>query len=230
MAHALSTQILVEQAKVQNFARLYVSLPFDDPAGVEFGNTCARLRLMGTPIGPCDLMIASIAKVNQLILVTHNTNELGAAFPAFGWRIGKSRESNNRHLLGRAHTVTGSMHLVEAGRQQLLLDCGLFQGKRAEAWQRNKDFPFAPSDIDAVVLSHAHIDHCGNLPNLVRRGFRGADLLHAGDCATSLPIMLADSAKIQEEDADHLNRHRQPGEIRSSSRSTTTATCAAPCN
>src|SRR4051812_892780 len=74
---------------------------------------------------------------------------------------------------GAARTVTGSMHLVEAGGKSVLLDCGLFQGNRAESLARNRTFPFRPKEIDAVLLSHAHIDHCGNLPNLVRQGFRG---------------------------------------------------------
>jgi metallo-beta-lactamase family protein len=107
--------------------------------------------------------------------------------------------------------VTGSMHLIEAGRQKILLDCGLFQGRRAESWQRNKTFPFPPSSIDAVILSHAHIDHCGNLPNLVKRGFRGP--IYCTPATRDLiAVMLADSAKIQEEDASHLNRNRRPGE------------------
>ncbi len=112
---------------------------------------------------------------------------------------------------GAARTVTGSMHLVEAGRHKLLLDCGLFQGHRAEAWQRNKQFPFNPSDIDLVVLSHAHIDHCGNLPHLVRRGFRGP-IFCTPATRDLTALMLADSAKIQEEDASHLNRHHRPGD------------------
>src|SRR5215475_4292789 len=112
---------------------------------------------------------------------------------------------------GAAHTVTGSMHLVEAGRQKILLDCGLFQGKREESWRRNKDFPFSPSDVDIVILSHAHIDHCGNLPHLVRRGFRGP--IYCTPATRDLTaLMLADSAKIQEEDAAHLNRHRRPND------------------
>src|ERR1041385_4523974 len=74
---------------------------------------------------------------------------------------------------GAARTVTGSMHLVQDGRTKILLDCGFFQGKRLEAWKRNSEFPFSPSDIDILVLSHAHIDHCGNIPHLVRRGFKG---------------------------------------------------------
>src|SRR5947209_9407735 len=74
---------------------------------------------------------------------------------------------------GAARTVTGSMHRLDACGQSLLLDCGLFQGRRAEGATRNRAFPFRPKDIDAVVLSHAHIDHCGNLPNLVKQGFTG---------------------------------------------------------
>src|SRR6516162_5483952 len=74
---------------------------------------------------------------------------------------------------GATRSVTGSMHLVEACGQSLLLDCGLLQGSRAESIRLNREFPFRPRDIDAVLLSHAHIDHCGNLPNLVRQGFAG---------------------------------------------------------
>src|SRR5439155_6740807 len=74
---------------------------------------------------------------------------------------------------GAARTVTGSMHQVEACGQSLLLDCGLFQGRRDDALERNRAFPFRPRDLDAVLLSHAHIDHCGNLPNLVSQGFAG---------------------------------------------------------
>ncbi len=112
---------------------------------------------------------------------------------------------------GAAHTVTGSMHLVEVGNRKLLLDCGLFQGRRSEAARRNRDFPFSPSDIDAVVLSHAHIDHCGNLPNLVKQGFHGP--IYCTPATRDLiAVMLADSAKIQEEDAAHLNKRRERGE------------------
>jgi metallo-beta-lactamase family protein len=108
---------------------------------------------------------------------------------------------------GAAHTVTGSMHLLDTGREKVLLDCGLYQGRRSEARERNCCFPFAPKDIAAVILSHAHIDHCGNLPNLVRQGFRGT--IYCTPATRDLAaIMLADSAKIQAEDADYLNRKR----------------------
>jgi metallo-beta-lactamase family protein len=112
---------------------------------------------------------------------------------------------------GAARTVTGSMHLVRAGGKTFLLDCGLYQGKRAEAWQRNSQFPFPPKSIDAVVLSHAHMDHCGNLPNLVRQGFPGP--IYCTPATRDLTaIMLADSAKIQQEDAAYLNKKRPKGE------------------
>jgi metallo-beta-lactamase family protein len=114
---------------------------------------------------------------------------------------------------GAARTVTGSMHLVEAGGQRFLLDCGLFQGRRAESRRRNEDFPFRPKDIDAVILSHAHVDHCGNLPNLVKQGFTGP--IWCTPATRDLAgVMLGDAAKIQEEDADYLNRKREKGEPR----------------
>ena len=74
---------------------------------------------------------------------------------------------------GAAGTTTGSQHLIEVNGQRILLDCGLYQGRRAEAFERNRHFPFTPSSIDCVVLSHTHIDHSGNLPNLSKQGFTG---------------------------------------------------------
>jgi metallo-beta-lactamase family protein len=92
------------------------------------------------------------------------------------------------------------MHLVEVGDRKLLLDCGLYRGQREEARRRNSRFPFTPSDIDAVILSHAHVDHCGNLPNLVRQGFSGP--IYCTPATRELvAVMLADSARIQESDA-----------------------------
>src|SRR5262245_27406300 len=114
-------------------------------------------------------------------------------------------------FFGAARTVTGSMHLLEACGQLILLECGLFQGPRAEEYRRNREFPFRPKDIDAVVLSHAHIDHCGNLPNLVKQGFRGQIWCTPATRALAA-VMLGDSAKIQEEDAEYLNRKRAKGE------------------
>ena len=101
--------------------------------------------------------------------------------------------------LGAARTVTGSMHLIEAGGRRVLLDCGLFRGAKDETRRRNDDFPFDPSALDAVVLSHAHSDHCGNLPNLVRSGFTGP--IWCTPATRELTeIMLADSARIRDED------------------------------
>src|SRR3954452_4325515 len=101
---------------------------------------------------------------------------------------------------GAAQTVTGSMHLVEAAGQKILLDCGLFLGNRSEQRERNRNFPFEPADIDAVIVSHAHVDHCGNLPNLVRQGFAGP-IYCTPATRDLLEVMLADAARIQEADA-----------------------------
>jgi len=112
---------------------------------------------------------------------------------------------------GAAGGVTGSMHLLEVGNHKVLLDCGLHQGRREEARQRNSHFPFHPDQIDAVILSHAHIDHCGNLPTLVRQGFNGP-IFCTPPTRDLLSVMLADSAKIQEEDAAHINIARNYAE------------------
>src|SRR5204863_2620480 len=102
-------------------------------------------------------------------------------------------------------------HQLTANGKTILLDCGLFQGKRSEAFRRNREFPFRAKDIGAVILSHAHVDHCGNLPNLVRRGFAGPIYCTPATRALAA-VMLGDAAKIQEEDAAYLNRHRDRGE------------------
>jgi metallo-beta-lactamase family protein len=110
-------------------------------------------------------------------------------------------------FLGAAQTVTGSRHLISINGHRLLLDCGLYQGHRADTYERNLHFPFDPSGVDAVVLSHAHIDHCGNLPNLVKQGFRGP--IHATHPTTHLTdITLRDSGHIQEADIAYLNKKR----------------------
>jgi metallo-beta-lactamase family protein len=100
---------------------------------------------------------------------------------------------------GAARTVTGSMHLVEAEGRKILLDCGSFRGRRDEPRQR-RPFPFAPSTIDAVVLSHAHSDHCGNLPLLVRQGFTGP-IYCTSATGDLLAVMLSDAGRVHEEDA-----------------------------
>src|SRR5712692_5901185 len=99
------------------------------------------------------------------------------------------------------------MHLVEAANERLLLDCGLFQGRRADAHEINSRFPFAPSSIDAVLLSHAHLDHCGNLPTLVREGFRGQ--IYCTPATRDLTaLILRDSAKVQRQDIEFVNKIR----------------------
>jgi metallo-beta-lactamase family protein len=108
---------------------------------------------------------------------------------------------------GAAHTVTGSQHLLEINGHRLLLDCGLYQGRREETYSRNLNFAYDPRSVDAVILSHAHIDHCGNLPNFVRRGYDGP--IYAVRATVDLAtIMLADSGRIQESDAEFVNKKR----------------------
>ncbi len=104
-------------------------------------------------------------------------------------------------FLGAVQSVTGSMHLVDTGRHRVLLDCGLILGHHPDIWQRNRKFPFDPRTIDAVILSHAHIDHCGNLPNLVAQGYQGP-IYCTPPTHDLLGIMLSDSARIQEEEAE----------------------------
>ncbi len=111
------------------------------------------------------------------------------------------------HFLGATRTTTGSMYLLELNDQRVLLECGFFQGKREEAMERNRHFPFDPRTVNVMVLSHAHIDHCGNLPNLVRQGFTGS--IYCTYATRDLcSIMLVDSAKIQRADADFVSRTR----------------------
>ena len=108
---------------------------------------------------------------------------------------------------GAAQTVTGSQHLLEINGRRLLLDCGLYQGRRSETYARNLTFVFDPRSVDAVILSHAHIDHCGNLPNLVKNGYEGP--IYAVPATVDLAtIMMADSGRIQESDAEFVNRKR----------------------
>jgi metallo-beta-lactamase family protein len=109
---------------------------------------------------------------------------------------------------GAAQTVTGSMHMLEFAGGRLLMDCGLFQGRRRDAKRFNTEFPADPSKIDVVLLSHAHIDHSGLLPKLYKDGFRGrvfATRATRALCAR----MLADSAHIQQKDAEWVNRRER---------------------
>ena len=109
---------------------------------------------------------------------------------------------------GAAQTVTGSMHLVEADGHRLLLDCGMAQGRRKEKKKLNSEFPFQPEKIDAVVLSHAHLDHSGKLPMLVKKGFSGS-IFSTSATRDLCSAMLADSASLQEMDARYVNRQNE---------------------
>jgi metallo-beta-lactamase family protein len=104
--------------------------------------------------------------------------------------------------------VTGSKHLLTSGKHSLLLECGLFQGHRDEAEHTNRNFPFKARDIEHCVVSHAHIDHVGNVPNLVKYGFRGKILMTRGSVQLA-KLLLLDSAHIQESDVRYLNKHRK---------------------
>ena len=103
-------------------------------------------------------------------------------------------------FLGAARTVTGSKYLVRAGDTRVLVDCGLFQGLKELRLRNWEEFPVPPATIDAVVLTHAHLDHVGYLPRLVNQGFRGRVFCTAGTQDLSR-LVLPDSARIQEEDA-----------------------------
>ncbi|MBM3758435.1 MAG: MBL fold metallo-hydrolase, partial [Acidobacteria bacterium] len=106
---------------------------------------------------------------------------------------------------GAARTVTGSQHELKTAGKRIVLDCGLYQGHRKEAALRNKHFQYPASEVDAVLLSHAHIDHSGNLPNLVKNGYGGPIFTSAATidlCAS----MLQDSAFVQEREAEFINR------------------------
>ena len=102
-------------------------------------------------------------------------------------------------FFGATGEVTGSCHLVTVGKHKILVDCGLIQGRSKDEERNREPFPFDPASIDAVVLSHAHIDHSGRLPLLVKSGFRGSIYTHRA-CRDLCRIMLKDSAFINEKD------------------------------
>lgn len=108
---------------------------------------------------------------------------------------------------GAAQTVTGSRHLIGLNGKRLLLDCGLYQGRRKDTYERNLAFPFDVTTLDAVILSHAHIDHSGNLPNLVKQGYAGP-IFATNATAHLTGIMTRDSGHIQESDAEFVNKRR----------------------
>jgi len=110
-------------------------------------------------------------------------------------------------FLGAIRTVTGSMHLLTVNGNRILLECGLFQGRRRESYERNRNLPFDAASVEAMILSHAHIDHSGNIPNLVKSGFQGNiySTFATRDLASA---MLRDSAHIQEQDVAYVNKKR----------------------
>jgi metallo-beta-lactamase family protein len=109
---------------------------------------------------------------------------------------------------GAARTVTGSQHLLIVNGRKILLDCGLYQGSRRESYERNQHLPFNAAKVDVMVLSHAHIDHSGNIPNLVKSGFKG-DIVCTYATRDLCAIMLRDSAKIQQYDIEYVNKKRR---------------------
>jgi metallo-beta-lactamase family protein len=110
-------------------------------------------------------------------------------------------------FIGGARAVTGSQHLLSINGKKILLECGLFQGRRKDTYEKNKNFIFDPAEIDVMLLSHAHIDHSGNIPNLVRNGFNGC--IYATSATVDLcQIMLRDSAYLQERDIGWINKRR----------------------
>ncbi len=111
------------------------------------------------------------------------------------------------HYLGATRTTTGSMYLMEVNNARILIECGLYQGRREESVERNKQLPFDPAKLDAVILSHAHIDHAGNLPNLCKKGYTGniyATFATRDLCA----VMLEDSARVQLSDSQFVSKQR----------------------
>ena len=118
---------------------------------------------------------------------------------------------------GAALTVTGSCHRIEARGRRLLVDCGLFQGSREIAQLNREPFPFEASEIDAVLLTHGHLDHCGRLPLLADQGFRGP--IYAIRSTRSITeVILNDAAKLQNEDWERAmrkagNKPGEPGDI-----------------
>ena len=110
-------------------------------------------------------------------------------------------------FIGATHGVTGSMHVLEVNGKRILLDCGMYQGHRKEAEELNRSFPFDPASLDCMILSHAHIDHSGNIPQLVKGGFDGN--IYATSATRDLcSLMLRDSAHIQERDAEFINKKK----------------------
>ncbi len=110
-------------------------------------------------------------------------------------------------FIGAAQEVTGSQHLLKINGKKILLECGMYQGHRKDAFEKNRNFIFNPAEIDIMLLSHAHIDHSGNIPSLVKNGFKG--IIYTTSATVDLcQIMLRDSAYLQERDVEWVNRKR----------------------
>ena len=110
-------------------------------------------------------------------------------------------------FFGAVRNTTGSMHVLEVGGKRILLECGLFQGRRKQAFERNRNFQIDVRSLDTCILSHAHIDHSGNLPLLVKQGFDGP-IVATPATRDLCEIMLADSAYLQAQDVAYVNRKR----------------------
>lgn len=113
----------------------------------------------------------------------------------------------NITFYGAARAVTGSQHLLEVSGKRILLDCGLSQGRREESDRLNREYGYEPASIDFVILSHAHIDHSGKLPGLVKNGFKGI-IFSTAATRDLAAVMLPDSAHIQQADTEYINRKR----------------------
>ena len=116
------------------------------------------------------------------------------------------------HFHGAARSVTGSRHLLEVNGYKILLDCGLYQGRRKDTYERNQNLPFDAESVDLLILSHAHIDHSGNIPNLVKNGFKG-DIVCTYATRDLCAVMLRDSAKIQQYDIEYVNKKRKKKDL-----------------
>ena len=179
--------------------------------------TARGLDVESDVVLPKDLLYA-LAKSNP-----KNNQEMNKILVSVPWRKSKFGDTifdllkslNNIgakymriNFHGAAQTVTGSQHLLEINGHTLLLECGLYQGRRKESYDRNRNFYFSPAEVDFVILSHAHIDHSGNLPHLVKKGFEGP--IFATPATAHLGnIMLLDSGHIHEYDAQFVNKKRK---------------------
>jgi metallo-beta-lactamase family protein len=123
----------------------------------------------------------------------------------------KSRKTPMKiSFLGAARTVTGTQHLITINEKTILLDCGLYQGSPQEARERNSTFDFDPAQLDAVILTHAHTDHCGNLPNLIKQGYSGP-IYSTPVTAHLADLLMRDSGKIQELEAEDEDLEEEGG-------------------